>query len=189
MRRCPIVSLLATTLLGVGYGCGTDQSNKGGNVMAIQLTSTAFGNGEPIPRDYTGEGADKSPPLKWSDRPKGTKSFALICDDPDAPGRSKPWVHWVIYNLQENASELNEGIPRDKEPSRGVRQGKNDFSSDNIGYRGPMPPPGKPHRYFFKLYALDTTLELPAGVTKEQLESAMKGHILGEGQLMGTYER
>jgi Raf kinase inhibitor-like YbhB/YbcL family protein len=164
----------------------------------MHLSSAAFDNGAAIPAKYTGAGQDVSPPLSWSGVPGGTKSFALICDDPDAPSRAKPrpegpWVHWVIYNIPAGTSELPEGVSREAEPIRpvGARQGKNDFGSDHVGYRGPMPPKGSGvHRYFFKLYALDQELDLaPQETTKTSLLAAMRGHILAEGALRGTFER
>jgi Raf kinase inhibitor-like YbhB/YbcL family protein len=157
----------------------------GDAAMTIELTSTAFQPGAAIPKQYTGDGEDKSPPLRWSEPPSGTKSLALICDDPDAPRGT--WVHWVLYNLPAQARELEEGVPTTETLGNGAKQGKNDFG--NIGYGGPAPPKGKPHRYFFKLYALDTALDLPPGATKAQLVNAMKGYTLAEGQLMGTYGR
>jgi Raf kinase inhibitor-like YbhB/YbcL family protein len=160
------------------------------------LTST-FQDGDPIAAKYTEDGDNVSPPLTWAETPEGTKSFVLICDDPDAPSprnpRPDPWVHWVIYNIPADASELPEGVPRDAQLSMpaGAKQGVNSWDADNLGYRGPSPPPRSgTHRYFFKLYALDTELDLGAGqVTKSQLLQAMQGHILAQGQLMGTYER
>jgi Raf kinase inhibitor-like YbhB/YbcL family protein len=153
--------------------------------MSIELTSTAFPPGATIPKPYTGDGADRSPPLRWSEPPPGTTSLALICDDPDAPRGT--WVHWVLFNLPAQSRELEEGVPRKDLLDNGAKQGKNDFGK--VGYGGPAPPRGKPHRYFFKLYALDVVVDLPAGATKAQLEDAMKGHVLAEGQLMGTYQR
>lgn len=153
--------------------------------MPIELTSPAFQPGATIPKPYTGDGADRSPPLHWSEPPQGTKSLALICDDPDAPRGT--WVHWVLFNLPAQTRELEEGVPTKQTLDSGAKQGKNDF--DQIGYGGPAPPKGKPHRYFFKLYVLDTALDLPPGATKAQLVEAMKGHILAEGQLMGNYGR
>ena len=152
--------------------------------MSIELSSTAFQPGTFIPKHFTEDGADKSPPLHWSEPPQGTKSLALICDDPDAPRGT--WVHWVLFNLPPQSRELAEGMPTSATLPSGAKQGKNSW--EEIGYRGPAPPSGK-HRYFFKLYALDVTLDLPSGATKTQLESAMKGHILAEGQLMGNYQR
>lgn len=153
--------------------------------MSIEVTSTAFQEGTAIPQQYTGDGADQSPPLKWSEPPAGTKSIALICDDPDAPHGT--WVHWVLYNLPPDIRELDEGVPTTEKLASGAKQGKNDFG--NIGYGGPAPPKGKPHRYFFKPYALSEELDLAPGATKAQLLEAMKGNILAEGQLMGTYQR
>jgi len=153
--------------------------------MSIELTSTACHAGANIPQQYTGDGADRSPPLRWSEPPSGTKSLALICDDPDAPRAT--WGHWVLFNLPAQARELEEGVPTTETLGNGAKQGKNDFG--NIGYGGPAPPKGKPHRYFFKLYALDVALDLSPGATKAQLMDAMKGHILAEGKLMGTYGR
>lgn len=151
----------------------------------MQLTSTAFSEGSTIPTEHTGDGRDSSPPLAWSGAPANTKSFALICDDPDAPRGT--WVHWVLWDLPAQTHKLPEGVPAQKQLDGGARQGVNDFRK--IGYGGPAPPPGKPHRYFFKLHALDTTLNLEPGATKAQLEDAMKGHVLAQAQLMGTYGR
>jgi Raf kinase inhibitor-like YbhB/YbcL family protein len=160
-------------------------SSKGGSAMVIEITSTAFRDGETIPKAHTGDGKDLSPPLTWNSLPGGTQSFALIADDPDAPRGT--WVHWVLFNLSAQTQKLAEGVPVQKELPNGAKQGTNDFGK--IGYGGPAPPPGKPHRYFFKLYALDTVLNLPAGATKDQVTVAMKGHVLAEGQIMGKYGR
>ena len=153
--------------------------------MSIELTSTAFQPGDTIPKRYTGDGMDRSPPLTWSEPPSGTQSLALICDDPDAPRGT--WVHWVLFNLPGRTREVEEGVPTTKTLSNGAKQGTNDFG--NIGYGGPAPPKGQPHRYLFKIYALDVTLDLSPGATKAQLLDAMKGHILAQGQLMGKYGR
>jgi Raf kinase inhibitor-like YbhB/YbcL family protein len=153
--------------------------------MSIQLSSPAFQEGETIPRQYTGDGKDTSPPLRWGEPPEGTRSFALVCDDPDAPRGT--WTHWLLFNLPPDRRELPEGVPAKETLDGGASQGKNDFG--NIGYGGPAPPAGKPHRYYFRLYALDTQLDLPAGASRQQLLAAMKGHILAEGQLMGRYGR
>ncbi len=150
----------------------------------MQITSPAFSEGGLIPSKYTCDGQDISPPLKWKDVPAGTKSLALICDDPDAPIGT--WVHWVAYNIPLEMTHLDEEIQSEKELKSGMRQGNNDWSS--IGYGGPCPPGGT-HRYYFKLYALDTTLDLKPGATKAQLLKAMEGHILAEGHLMGKYNR
>ena len=151
---------------------------------AVVLKSLAFAEGGMIPQKYTCDGADVSPPLSWTGVPEGTRSFVLICDDPDAP--SGTWVHWVLYDLPATVRELPEQVPTDREPDVGGRQGTTDFR--RIGYGGPCPPGGT-HRYFFKLYALDRTLGLPAGPTKKRVEEAMKGHTLAEAQLMGRYSR
>lgn len=151
----------------------------------MQLTSTAFAEGATIPAEHTCDGRDASPALAWSSAPERTKTFALICDDPDAPRGT--FVHWVIYDLPATTQRLAEGMPRQKQLDGGGRQGANDFRK--VGYGGPCPPPGKPHRYYFKLYALDTTLDLEPGATKAQFEDAMKGHVLAEARLMGTYGR
>lgn len=153
--------------------------------MSFQLTSSAFGEGQAIPKEYTGDGNDISPPLAWSEPPDGTSSFALICDDPDAPRQT--WVHWVLFNLPGEQRILEAGIARGGTVAGGGAQGKTDFG--DLGYGGPAPPRGKPHRYFFKLYALDTMLKLSAGVKKNQLVEAMTGHILAEAHLMGKYQR
>ena len=156
--------------------------------MALQLTSTAFAAGGMIPSRYTCDDADVSPALAWSGVPAGTKSLALICDDPDAPDPAAPrmtWVHWVLFNIPPSATGLPEAaFPHDL-PS-GTRQGSNDWN--RIGYGGPCPPIGT-HRYFFKLYALDTALDLAAGASKEQLLKAMEGHILAQAEVMGVYTK
>jgi Raf kinase inhibitor-like YbhB/YbcL family protein len=153
--------------------------------MPFELTSIAFAPGQPIPQKYTCDGQDISPPLQWSDPPQGTQSLALICDDPDAPVGT--WVHWVLYNLPAEARALPEAVPPDAELSDGSRQGKNGWG--NLGYGGPCPPGGSTHRYFFKLYALDTVLDLEAGASKKQVLQAMEGHILAQTEVMGVYSR
>lgn len=152
--------------------------------MAITITSSAFTEGAMIPKKHTCDAEDISPDLKWSGVPQGAKSLALICDDPDAPVGT--WVHWVLFNIPPDITALQAGIPADATLKNGARHGKNDFRK--LGYGGPCPPGGT-HRYYFKLYALDTVLTLESGSTKAQLLAAMKGHLLAEGQLMGTYKR
>jgi len=152
--------------------------------MAFTLQSSAFQNGGSIPKKFTCEAADVSPELTWSGAPEKTQSFALIADDPDAPMGT--WVHWVIYDLPANTAKLPEGVPNQEQAASGA-QGKN--SSGKIGYGGPCPPPGKPHRYFFKLYALDSKLNLKPGARKPEVEAAMKGHVLAQAELMGKYGR
>ena len=151
----------------------------------MKLTTTTFQPGDRIPGEHTCDGADRSPPLAWSEIPVETRSFALVCDDPDAPRGT--WVHWVMYNLPADAVELSAGVPRAPELPSGARQGIND--SGNVGYNGPCPPRGKPHRYVFRLYALDCTLNLPPGVNRSDLDEAMSGHVLADTQLLGTYGR
>jgi Raf kinase inhibitor-like YbhB/YbcL family protein len=152
--------------------------------MSFELTSTAFGAGDPIPRKYTCDGEDTSPPLQWSDPPQGTQSFAVIADDPDAPMGT--WVHWVLYNLPASIRALPEGVPLDANLPDGSRHGQNGWR--RLGYGGPCPPGGT-HRYFFKLYALDVQLDLAAGASKEELLQAMEGHILATTETMGLYTR
>jgi len=153
--------------------------------MTIQLSSTAFDEGQTIPKQHTGDGRNSSPPLRWQDAPAGTASWALICEDPDAPRGT--FTHWVLYNVPATARELSEGVPPDTTLADGALQGVNDFGK--VGYGGPAPPRGKPHRYLFKLFALARPLDLPPGATKAQVLTAMKGQVLGEGLLMGTYAR
>ncbi len=165
----------------------------------MKLTSPAFANGSDIPQLYTGMGDDLSPPLVWSDVPDGTHSFALLCDDPDAPSRAHPriegpWVHWVIYNIPAPERQLPEALEPHLRLDRplGAAQGRNDFGHPgNVGYRGPMPPLGSgPHRYFFKIYALDRLLDLPPeNATKSAMLEAMQGHVLAEAEWMGLFER
>ncbi len=150
----------------------------------MQFTSSAFTDNGMIPSKYTCDGRDISPPLAWKDVPDGTRSLALICDDPDAP--TGVWVHWVVYNVPPHVGKLDENVKTDKEFSNGMRQGSNSWP--RIGYGGPCPPGGT-HRYYFKLYALDAVLDLKPGATKAELLQAMKGHILAEAQLMGKYKR
>jgi Raf kinase inhibitor-like YbhB/YbcL family protein len=160
-------------------------SEKEASVMTITVTSPAFKEGQPIPSKFTCEGKDVSPALAWTGVPEGAKSLALICDDPDAPMGT--WVHWVLYNLPTDSTSLPEGVPGEEKAKSGLTQGKNDFGK--TGYGGPCPPPGKPHRYFFKIYALDVKVDVKSGATKKDLEKAMEKHILAQGQLMGTYKR
>lgn len=154
--------------------------------MAIELTSPAFEQNGTIPKAYSCEGADVSPALRWTAPPAGAKSFALIADDPDAPGGT--WVHWVIFNMPADQRELPEGVPPSRESlSDGTRQGMNDFR--RTGYGGPCPPPGKPHRYYFKLYALDSKLDVKPRATRAQVMQACKGHVLAEAKLVGNFGR
>ena len=153
--------------------------------MALQLSCSAFSEGGTIPKQYTCSGEDISPPLSWIGIPANAKSMALVVDDPDAPAGT--WVHWVLYNIPAEVTSLPAGIPKIATVPNTGTQGSNDFR--RIGYGGPCPPPGKSHRYYFKLYALDTTLNLNPGTTKVAVERALQGHILAQGQLMGKYGR
>jgi Raf kinase inhibitor-like YbhB/YbcL family protein len=150
----------------------------------MKLVSTAFKEGEAIPRQYTCDGIDISPPLEWSGTPKTAKTIAIIADDPDAP--SGTWVHWVVYNLPAENIGLVENLPATESLKAGGFHGKTDFG--RVGYGGPCPPSGT-HRYFFKVYAVDSELPLKAGATKDELLKAMEGHVVGQAQLMGTYRR
>ena len=167
------------------------ETSKEEPTMALTLTSRVFGPTETIPKRFTGDGSDFSPPLAWPVRnlPEGTKELALICDDPDAP-RPQPWVHWVLYKIPADCAGLSEDIPRTEtlDQPRGALQGKNSWG--NFGYGGPAPPKGHGlHHYHFKLFALDTELNVRPGLTKDELLSAMKSHVLATGELVGTYQR
>ena len=179
MRSLPVALPLAF-LFGIALAPAQEKENR------MNLTSPAFSNGGEIPARYTCEGNDLSPPLAWSGVPPQAKSLALIVDDPDAPDPAKPqrtWVHWVAYDLPPSVSRLDEGAKR---LPAGARDGHNDWS--RAGYGGPCPPIGR-HRYFFKLYALDSVLPDLAGPTKAKLEAAMKGHIVAHAELVGTYQK
>lgn len=152
--------------------------------MAFELRSSVFTNEGAIPAKYTCKGADVSPPLAWSGAPAGTKSFALIADDPDAPMGT--WVHWVVWNIPAHVTVLQEAIDKKAELADGTRQGISDFKRP--GYGGPCPPSGT-HRYYFKLYALNASIDLPSGTTKAELEAAMNGRVLGQATLMGTFSK
>jgi Raf kinase inhibitor-like YbhB/YbcL family protein len=151
----------------------------------MKIVSPAFAEGTPVPVEHTCEGSGSSPGLAWSEIPVDTRSFALVCDDPDAPRGT--WVHWVLFNLPADAVELAPAVPPAPELPSGARQGIND--SGNVGYGGPCPPRGRRHRYFFRLYALDCTLNLAPGVKRPDLDQAMAGHVLADATLMGTFQR
>jgi Raf kinase inhibitor-like YbhB/YbcL family protein len=152
--------------------------------MTLPISSSAFANGSMIPSQYTCDGVNISPPLQWSGSPVAAKTFALIVDDPDAP--AKTWVHWVVYDLPANATQLTENIGQAKTLGSGGKQGTNDFK--RIGYGGPCPPSGT-HRYFFKLYAVDIETSLPPGATKDELLKAIDGHVVAQGEVVGKYKR
>jgi Raf kinase inhibitor-like YbhB/YbcL family protein len=179
MRTQPIVLPLTLLLLtGIRTSSQTPADT-------LQLKSSDFSPGATIPKQFTCAGADISPAFSWSDPPPSTQSFALIADDPDAPAGN--WVHWVVYNLPATLRALPQNFPKSEQTNDGSHQGNNDFVK--TGYNGPCPPPGKPHRYFFKLYALDTKLTLKPGASKKDVEAAMQGHIVAQGQYMGRFSR
>ena len=180
---CPLDGTLLVVMLLVGYEYRERPLKEG--EMALTVSSSAFKEGDRIPAKYTCQGQDVSPSLAWSEPPAGAQSFALIMDDPDAPGGV--FTHWVLFNIPSDSRNLPEAVPTQAELASGVVQGKNDFG--RTGYGGPCPPPGRPHQYQFTLYALDQPLDLRGGTSKKQLLSAMEGHILGQGQLTGTYQR
>jgi len=176
-----VAGLLFTGVLGVP----PVYSAESGSPQKFILTSPAFQAGAEIPRKYTCDGEDVSPPLRWENAPGGTKAFATIADDPDAPGGT--WVHWVIYDLPAETKELTEGLPKTEVIAGGAKQGINDFRK--VGYGGPCPPTAAAHRYYFKLYALDAATGLKPRATKEQVLEAIKGHVIGEAELIGRYKR
>jgi Raf kinase inhibitor-like YbhB/YbcL family protein len=176
-------SFLLLGCLLIITACSTGPTQKEAAPATLDLTSADFVAGATIPKAFTCDGGDASPALAWKAPAAGTQSFALIADDPDAPMGT--WVHWVIFNMPAMLRSLPQNFPKDEQSTDGTRQGKNDFGK--IGYGGPCPPPGKPHRYFFKLYALDTKLNLNPGATKKDVELAMQGHILVRGEYMGRY--
>jgi Raf kinase inhibitor-like YbhB/YbcL family protein len=190
-RRSALALLRVALLLTLGCGGGKTPTppsaspNDPEGTMSINLTSSAFADSQAIPVKYTCDGQDVSPPLTWSGVPEGAKSLALICDDPDAPGGT--WVHWVLYNMGPTTTKLAEGISPSESLPDGAKQGVNDFN--RTGYGGPCPPRGAPHRYFFKLYALDKEIDPRPRLKKDDVVRAMTGHILAEGRLIGTYNR
>jgi len=178
-RFIPIL-FAACLLPALVVGC-----HAGGKEAAMQLTSPDLAPGAAIPKAFTADGADRSPALAWQGAPEGTQAFALIVDDPDAPVGL--WVHWVAYDLPGSATGLAQGQARADTLAGGGRQGRNSWA--RVGWNGPSPPPGRPHRYFFKLYALGGTLDLEPGATAQAVTAAMKGKVLAEASLMGTYGR
>jgi hypothetical protein len=151
----------------------------------LELKTTAFTPGGTIPKQFTCSGSDESPPLSWNQPPPQTRSFVLIVDDPDAPVGD--WVHWVVYNLPASARQLPTHVPPGDGAAGGGKQGVNDFSRP--GWGGPCPPPGKPHRYYFRLYAVDMVLGIQSPASRQIVDAAMKGHILTQAELMGTFGR
>lgn len=193
-NRVEAVYIIMLIAAAIGVACSggnkseaDTKAKEGETEMAeMKIVSDAFSEGDTIPVKYTCDGADVSPALSWPEPPEGTKSLALICDDPDAPGRT--WVHWVVINIPSDKNELVEGVNFSADSSfAGAIQCRTNFGHNKYG--GPCPPPGPAHRYFFKIYALDTGLDLTAEATKADVEKAMEGHILAQGQLMGKYAR
>lgn len=183
-RTLAFTVLFSLTLLGCRTVPQPPAKQSPDQKSEIKVTSVAFQEGQPIPRQYTCAGVNISPPLEWSGVPKAAKTIAIIVDDPDAP--SGAWVHWVLYNAPADNIGFVENVPAGETLKAGGFQGKNDF--EKIGYGGPCAPSGT-HRYFFKLYAVDAELPLKAGATRAELEQAMQGHVVAQGQLMGTYSR
>ncbi|HVC35672.1 MAG TPA: YbhB/YbcL family Raf kinase inhibitor-like protein [Chloroflexota bacterium] len=176
--------ILAALLAGCRAVAAPARATTEANV-SFTLRSTAFANGAAIPRQYTCDGADQSPPLEWSELPDGTTSLALIVEDPDAPHGT--FMHWVLYNLPPAPPELAAGVPHQAIIANGARQGRNDFR--RVGYGGPCPPRGPAHHYHFSMYALNASPDLTPGATASELRAAMVGHTLGEAELIGTYGR
>jgi hypothetical protein len=164
--------------------CATCGARTAATAQQLAITSSAFNAGAAIPPAYSCDGADQSPALSWSGMPPSTKSVALILDDPDAPGG--PWVHWVMYDLPADAMQLPAGVAKTETLPNAAKQGLNDFRK--IGYNGPCPPPGKPHHYTLRLYALDGPTGLPPRATKAQVLRAIEGHVLAQAELVGTYQ-
>jgi Raf kinase inhibitor-like YbhB/YbcL family protein len=184
MRRLLTAAILVELLTTLPAGADTKEASS----VTLNLTSPAFAEGGEIPTRYTCEGEDVSPPLAWSKPPNGTRSLALILDDPDAPDPRAPkmtWVHWVLYNLPPTAGQLPEAVAANTLPA-GTRDGLNDWK--RTGYGGPCPPIAR-HRYFHKLFALDTVLRDLGRPSKARLEEAMQGHVLARAELVGTYEK
>jgi len=181
------LALASSTCLAGDTVFDTDRASqrRGRGAMSLVLDSKAFPKGGDIPSKYTCSGDDISPALSWSGAPQDTKSFALIVEDPDAP--SGTFTHWIVYDLPAGTHELPENVSKTDDLSGGGRQGRNDFR--RLGYGGPCPPPGKPHRYFFKVYALNSTLGLPAGASKPDVEAAMRGHVIAQAELMRKFGR
>ena len=174
-----LIGMVGFVFLAVSISIGKDSAGR------LELKTAAFASGGTIPTQFTCSGENISPSLTWTQPPSGTRSFVLIVDDPDAPGGT--WVHWVAYDLPAAARQLPEHVPAGEVISGGGKQGTNDFPAN--GYGGPCPPPGKPHRYFFRLYALDTILALHVPARRPDVDSAMKGHVLAQAELMGRFGR
>jgi len=175
----------ARTPDGVKALAAEGRGMKGDGATALAVSTAAFSPGGAIPKSYACDGADRSPEVSWSPAPAGVQSFVVIADDPDAPRGT--FTHWLVWNVPAQSRGLPKDVPKDETLRDGARQGRNDFW--HIGYDGPCPPPGKPHRYFFRLFALDAKLDLGAGANRDALDRAKKGHVLARGEVMGTYGR
>lgn len=176
---------ISAACFAVGSAIFDANRSPGRHTMSFVLETKAFSKGGEIPARYTCSGDDVSPSLSWSGAPQDTKGFALIVDDPDAP--SGTFTHWVVYDFPPATHQLPENVSKTDDLSGGGRQGRNDFR--RLGYGGPCPPPGKAHRYFFKLYALNTALNMPAGASRQDVEGAMRGHVIAQAELMGKFAR
>jgi Raf kinase inhibitor-like YbhB/YbcL family protein len=194
IKRTPNQAILTVlfVFLSIAYVAGDGSrsheilsESSGGAPMSLSISSPSFSSAGDIPKKFTCDGADVSPQLLWTEPPAGTKSLALLVDDPDAPAGN--WNHWTMWNIPASSRGLPEGPSKDGSLPDGTQQGKNDFRK--TGYNGPCPPPGKAHRYYFKLFALDIKLDLKPGSSKRELEAAMKGHILTQAEWMGRYGR
>jgi Raf kinase inhibitor-like YbhB/YbcL family protein len=193
MRIFIAVAMAALIMAGVAYACQTSatadvqvsDNMMQAKVKLLDVTSPAFGDNDRIPVRYTADGDDMSPPLRWQGAPEGVAEYAVICEDPDAPHGT--FIHWVIYNIPGNYDHLDDGIMQVSELDNGAMQGKNSFGK--FGYGGPAPPKGKPHRYEFKVYALGAKLDLPTGITRDELVKAMDGYVVAKGKLTGLYSR
>lgn len=184
LKRSHLLAVFVCCLISAVLLWRASEPVEGQTRAVLAVSSSSFPKAGSIARRYTCDGANISPQLEWQNPPAGTKSFALVMDDPDTPS---DFTHWLIYNISFRVRQLPEGAsPRGSLPA-GSREGANSFGRSQYG--GPCPPPGNPHRYFFRLYALDLQLDLPAGATRQQLEAAISGHILAQGQIVGTYQR
>jgi len=182
-----LLAIVAVAVFFIVYPTGLEhvETTLTKSLARFVITSPAFKSGEIIPKRYTCDGIDVSPPLSWSGFPAGTKSFVLIVEDPDAPGGI--FTHWIVYNISSKITSLPEKVKRVERLGNGILQGLNSFGK--IGYNGPCPPHGSKHRYYFRIYALDCYIDLPPGATREEILKAIEGHVIGEAELLGYYER
>jgi Raf kinase inhibitor-like YbhB/YbcL family protein len=180
-----LISLITTNFNVCSSVFATSKEVSMSTVKEISVSSSAFKQGQRIPTQYTADGANVSPPLSWGTPPAGTKSFALICEDPDAPAGT--WIHWIVYDIPANKTELPQGVSAQKALSDGTKQGITSFH--RVGYGGPSPPPGKPHRYFFRIYALNSMSGLEPGIDLAKFNNLVRTHKIAEAEIMGTYGR